>query len=214
MIRKLTTQVADALDHETATHTLSTYIRSVFCEQCGSDPHCADAIESRTELSVAFIRQYVQATPMLLDAVMKGAHDAGVIGELVPVLTAAADYFMQSADFMPEHLGLLGMVDDSYLTHSMLQALSESHQIRTGSSLLPFDLGPANSLMRRMIGEPTATALDAAVREAIGLPNVQVARERLASKVKSLKLAQSQCINAPQTWADDMDIHLGALAGQ
>ncbi len=214
MLRRLTRQVADALDHETATHALSTYIRSVFCEQCGSDPHCADAIESRTELTLAFIRQYVQASPMLLSAVLAAAAQADVEGDLNPVLIAAEDYFLQSVDFIPDHLGLVGMVDDAYLTQSLLQAISDSHRARTGAALLPFDLAPANILMRRLIGEPTATALDAAVREAIGLPDVQIAREHLAAKVKSLRLEMNTWIVPPKSTSDDMDIHLGALAGQ
>lgn len=214
MIRKLKAQVVDALDHEAATHTLATYIRSVFCEQCGSDPHCADAIESRTQLTIGFIREYVQSTPMLLSEVLAAATEAGVYEDLLPVFTVAEDYFLQSVDLIPDHLGLVGMVDDAYLTHSLLQLISDSHRAKTGSTLMPFDLAPANMLMRRLIGEPTATALDAAVREAIGIPEVQVARERLAAKVKSLRLATTADVGVPVTAVDDMDVHLGALAGR
>ncbi|MGE3107158.1 MAG: hypothetical protein AB7G11_07025 [Phycisphaerales bacterium] len=210
MFRELQRQVSDALAHEAATGELAAYAMGVFGDMCGNDPSRGTQIETKTELAVAFIRQYVQATPLLLEAIESAAEAANVKHDLLPVLTAAEDYFLQSVDFIPDHLGLAGVIDDAYLAQSLLQVLSDSHKGCCGEALIPFDLAPANALIRRMIGEPTATSLDAAVQEALGLPDVQTARESLARKVKALRLAGAPAFPALAI-DDDMNLQLGAL---
>ncbi len=210
MFRMLRNQVADAMAHEAATGELSSYVCGLFADMCGNDPSCAAQIENKSALAIGFIQQYVQATPMLLDAVLEASRAQGVESELMPVLIAAEDYFLQSVDFIPDHLGLVGVVDDAYLAQSLLQRLSDAHKAESGEALLPFDLTASNSLIRRMIGEPSATSLDAAVQEALGLPEVQVSREVLASKVGSLRVNGAPAITAVPT-TDGVNLHLGAL---
>jgi hypothetical protein len=92
-----------------------------------------------------------------------------------------------------------------------VQRLCDSHHAKTGVRLMSIDLTPANELMRRMIGEPVATALDATVREIMGLPDVQTARERLQKCVARLKVRMPQPYEGEVTLGDDLDLHIGAL---
>lgn len=210
MFKALRNQVADALAHESATGELTCYVCGVFADMCGNDPACAAKIELNAAQAIGFIRQYVGSTPRLLDAVHDASRAAGVESSLIPVLVAAEDYFLRSVDFIPDHLGLVGVLDDAYLAHSLLQQLSDSHRASTGAPLLPIDLARANALVRHMLGPTATNSLDAAVQEALGLPEVQLARESLAQRIKSLPLAPLELVTSIPD-AAGMNLQLGAL---
>ena len=66
--------------------------------------------------------------------------------------------------------------------------------------------------MRRMIGEPVATALDATVYEILILPDVQTARERMEKSMARLKMRMPQPYETEMISGDDLNLHIGALA--
>lgn len=112
---------------------------------------------------VKFIREYVEHAPALLDQISAAAKKAGILGQVQPLLQAAEAYFFAPMDIIPDHLGLLGLVDDAYLTHSLVQAISNRYQANSGCTLLPSDLTAVNQCIRNLIGEPQASMLDAGV---------------------------------------------------
>ena len=165
-IRKLIRQ-AEAIEKKTA--NLSNAIHQVAAMrgvQLRQDQHAT---------MLKFIQEYIEHAPALLDQIALAANRAHCADEVLPILEAAEQYFLAPLDLIPDHFGLLGLVDDAYLAHSLIQALSDSYRDRTGRSLLPTDLTVANQLIRGLIGEPQATMLDAGVANVLNGPAVQQA---------------------------------------
>jgi uncharacterized membrane protein YkvA (DUF1232 family) len=112
---------------------------------------------------VKFVREYVEHAPALLDQISATTKKAGIFNQVKPILEAAEEYFFAPIDVIPDYLGLLGLIDDAYLTHSLVQAISNIYQTNSGGTLLPLDLTQVNQFIRNLIGEPQASMLDAGV---------------------------------------------------
>ncbi len=214
IVKRLERLITDAFAHEEATHALERMIRGAMIERHGSGARNAELIEKRTDEALGFVRLYVAKSAEVLAGMLDAAGDAGLSNDLLPVFVAADDYLVRSVDFIPDHLGLAGVTDDAYIAQTLVQRLCDGHAARTGARLISLDLTPANELMRRMIGEPIATALDATVREIMGLPAVQLARERLEKSAARLKLRMPDPYAGKVASGDDLDLHIGSLAGR
>lgn len=214
IVKRLERMTTDAFAHEEATHALERMIRGAMIERHGSGARNAELIEKRTDEALGFVRDYVGKSAEVLAGMLEAAGDAGLSDDLMPVFIAADDYLVRAVDFIPEHLGLAGVTDDAYIAQSLAQRLCDAHAARTGTRLMSIDLTPANELMRRMIGEPIATALDATVREILGLRDVHLARERLEKCTARLKLRMPDPYAGKVATGDDLDLHIGSLAGR
>lgn len=117
-----------------------------------------------TELDVQkvinFISEYIEHALALMMLIEDAALNSGVQHDVQPVLDATEDYFLAEDDIIPDHLGLVGLVDDAYLTHKLMQAISDRYRSQSGESLLPLDPQQDNAFVRRLIGEPFVTILD------------------------------------------------------
>jgi hypothetical protein len=69
------------------------------------------------------------------------------------------NYFVTPDDIIPDELGLLGLIDDAYLTHCLIQSVSDQYQAQTGFVLMPSDMTKASQIIRSLIGEPQASLL-------------------------------------------------------
>jgi uncharacterized membrane protein YkvA (DUF1232 family) len=118
--------------------------------------------------TVQFVRKYVEHVPALLEQISAAARAKGVYEQVNPILKVAEDYFIAPLDVIPDYYGLLGLVDDAYLAHSLMQSVSDSYQQKSNCPLLPADMKAANLFVRNLIGEPHASMLDAAVANALG----------------------------------------------
>lgn len=212
--KRLERLVTDALAHEDATHALECTVRGAMLSRHWSGPNSAEHIEERTALVMRFIRLYVTTAPALLSAMYAAGEEEGVSRELEPIFIAVEDYFLHAVDLIPDHLGLIGMTDDAYMVQSMLRRLSDEHGAQAGVPLISIDLAPANELMRRLIGEPLATTLDAIVDRAVGQPDVQIARQQLVRAKTRLRLKVANPYADQLISGDDLDLHLGVLGGR
>jgi len=122
---------------------------------------------------VAFIREYIEHVPVLIEGTMAAAQRAGMVNTVAPVLQIAEQYFFDPHDVIPDHLGLVGLMDDAYFTISLLQAISDTCQQRTGRPLFSIDLKPASSIIRGLIGEPHASQLDMGVQAVFQIQALQ-----------------------------------------
>ncbi len=164
---KIRELIQAAVANEDASHNLSEALRGLArIRGVSLSPPQLAPIEQ-------FVQQYVEHAPAYLDAIAAVAEQAGLIREWQPILSAAEDYFLEPNDLIPDQLGLLGFVDDAYVTHSILQGLSESYRQKTGTALLPLEMNQANAVMRGLIGEPHAGILDNWVRNALHQPTIQ-----------------------------------------
>lgn len=156
-----------------------------------------------------FIQEYVEHAPALLEAIDAAAREAGIAGEVAPIIDAAEQYFLAPFDLIPDHFGLLGLVDDAYVAHSLMQRLSDSYKANTGRTILPSDLTRANQFIRALIGEPQASMLDTAVAGVLGAPQIQ---QSLGSLLGSgFSMAGPDPVWGYATIDEVVDARLGAM---
>jgi hypothetical protein len=159
--------ISEGLDHEERTGA----VRRRLAEK-GLSPE-------RQHEMLGFIKAYVAEAPELMDAAYHGAAAAGIIDTVKPLFDAAFDYWATAIDHIPNHMGLVGITDDAYLSRSLMGHVSDAHLKQFGRPLFSVDLGPANRAMRDVIGEPIATRLDEAVQATISQPHIQALLSRL-----------------------------------
>ena len=164
-------QIRQAVEHEKRTGTLLNLLRQ-YAQSHGARPSAADLAGT-----VTFVGEYVKHALAILQELEAAAQRAGASQEIAPLVSAAEQYFLAPVDLIPDQLGLVGLIDDAYLAHSLVQAASDQHRQRTGVALLPtpMDLTAANQVIRSLIGEPIASQLDAAVAGAVVMPAFQQA---------------------------------------
>lgn len=133
-------------------------------QQTGSRPPPSQQAVVEIE---AIVLRYIQDSPDLLDACADAAVRAGLAPVLGPLLQEATQYFLAPEDFIPDRFGLYGLLDDSYLVHSLLAQVPELYRQETGTPLLPVNLAPANQAVRLIIGNEMGDQLDQAIESAI-----------------------------------------------
>ena len=100
------------------------------------------------------------------------------------IVQMVVSYWEQDEDVIPDHLGIIGILDDAYCSLTTLQAVSDHYRLQTGKHLFPDDLTTANKVMRKIIGDPYVTDLDRFVNNAIKDAGVMQAVKALASADK------------------------------
>jgi len=123
--------------------------------------------------ALAFVRDYIEHVPAIMEAIAAAAPKIGDQAQLQHVLAAAEQYWFATLDFIPDHIGLTGLLDDAYYVLSLMHGISEGYRQRTGSILLSHDIAAANAAMRMVIGEPHASLLDASIATAQQGPALQ-----------------------------------------
>jgi len=117
-----------------------------------------------TELHVKkiidFVTDYIEHAPALMMIIEESAAMSGALPDVQPILDVTEDYFLAPDDIIPDHYGLVGLLDDAYLTHMLMEAISDRYKLQTGKSLLPIDAHETNTFIRRLIGEPFVSILD------------------------------------------------------
>lgn len=169
-IRKI---ISKAVADEKRTRRLAGIMREIAKIQ-GKRPKPADI-----NGAVAFIQDYIEHVPVLLESTAAVAKQKGIAGKLMPILKVAEQYFLNPQDVIPDHLGLVGLMDDAYFALSLIQAISDSYRQATACPLLPLNLIPANRAIRVLIGEPFASQLDLGVAATFALPTIQQGLEQL-----------------------------------
>ncbi len=173
-------QIARAIAHEQFSGSAAQMLRQAAAQHGHRPP------PSEIAGTVGFIRDYIENVPDLLDACAVAANQVGISHYAMPILEAAQQYFVSPLDIIFDHFGLIGLMDDAYFAQRLLQSISDSYRLWTGRPLLPLDLGPANAVIRQLIGEPQASQLDAAIDATLERASVQRAFRGLTSYAKTL----------------------------
>lgn len=151
----------------------------VVAERAGAQP---DELELAHGSS--FIYNYIEQVPYLLTVAWTSARNVGLETEVKHILEMVESYWVEDDDVIPDSLGIVGLLDDAYCSLSSMQALSDLYRTQTGKHLFPDDLTAANKIMRKIIGEPYTTELDAIVSKAVADAHIKEAVELLASPEK------------------------------
>ncbi len=112
---------------------------------------------------VAFVTRYIEHAPVLMMVIADAASQNGTLDDIQPILDATARYFEAEDDVIPDRYGLVGLLDDAYLTHSLMEAISDRYKLHAGRSLLPVEAHGVNTFVRRLIGVPFVEILDTKV---------------------------------------------------
>lgn len=129
--------------------------------------------------TATFLREYIEHVPMLIEVAGEAARQVGVEAEFEALLVGAARYWHEPNDAIPDRAGLFGLLDDAYVFLTLIHAMSLNCQQRMGRQLVQMDLTPANTAVRRLIGEPIASQLDGIVAGILQGPSIQAALNQL-----------------------------------
>jgi hypothetical protein len=160
---------------------------------------------------VAFIRGYVNATADLLDDTIQAAAAAGVTSELDPIMSQIAAYWSDQYDFIPDAEGLIGLVDDAYLSWKTMELVDDLHRQRSGQRLVPQDLSGQNLTMRWLLGEPLASMIDGRITAIVQGDAIQGAVTDLARSPVPLSYPAVDRSYGGCTLDEYVDIQAGAM---
>lgn len=137
--------------------------------------------ELEVEKVIDFVAEYIEHAPALMTIIEEAAATSGAQPDVQPILDATEDYFLAADDVIPDHYGLVGLLDDAYLTHTLMEAISDRFKSQTGQSLLPIEAHEINTFIGRLIGEPFVSILDEHVSITLdGLSGEQNVNQMLA----------------------------------
>ena len=159
-----------------------------------AERHGREARPAQVAEAVGFVRTYVEQVPYMLKVAHTAARNVGLHALMQCILTMVQSYWEQDDDVIPDHLGIIGLLDDAYCSLTSLQAVSDHFQLQTGKYLFPDDLTEANRIMRRIIGEPYATDLDRLVISTMRDARVVETLINLASVEKQVDFANHATI--------------------
>jgi len=140
--------------------------------------------EQELDRGSRFVVGYVEQVPYMLKVAITAAANVGLEEEMQQIVAMVITYWEQDQDIIPDHLGIIGLLDDAYCSLTTLQAVSDHYQLQTGKYLFPDDLTEANRVMRKIIGDPYVADLDRFVNNAIKDAGVMQAMKALASQDK------------------------------
>lgn len=112
--------------------------------------------------------EYAQQVPRVLEQGIAAARQLAFDHEMNQITSELEAYWMIEEDLLPDHLGLVRIMDDAYASMHLLQSLAEYCKNKVGQSFLTQDLILANYFIRQLIGEPAASILEQRVELTIG----------------------------------------------
>jgi hypothetical protein len=127
----------------------------------------------------------------------------------IPSGVANVSNFLSPQDSIPDHYGLLGLLDDAYLAQTMLQQVSDLNLQLAGVPLLMQSLHGPNRFVRLVINEPVASQLDGIVAQTIQSAVMQHQIQELASSGRSLSVDPT---GGPGVWGNDWESEFARMA--
>lgn len=176
-------QIQDAWNEELEHQAFAGLIRNQLAKRAEAT-EAASSPKDRERMTQAIVESWrvqLEQVPDLIDAVADAAAAARVDDAVAPILDAAESYFFDAADLLPDHLGLLGLMDDMYLSLSLLQSVSELYRSSHGHSLIDADLEPSIQSVRALFQGKRLAALDASVHAVLCRPAMHSSLEALSS---------------------------------
>lgn len=138
---------------------------------------------------VEFVTEYIEHAPALMTVIEEAAAANDVLAHVQPILDASEEYFLAPDDIIPDHYGLVGLLDDAYLTHSLMEAISDRHKSESGESLFPKDAHKLNTFIRRLIGAPFVSILDERVATTLNDLTVEQNINRMLGALAQMDLS-------------------------
>ncbi|MDH5228635.1 MAG: YkvA family protein [Gammaproteobacteria bacterium] len=117
--------------------------------------------------AVDLVSTYINQILIVLDRAQQHPHGAGESETIAPLIQIAANYFIEPMDYIPDRIGIYGLLDDAYLCLRMLEAIDHVYVRQCGSHLLPMNLAPMNQSISFFFGSTLRTQLDTEIKHAV-----------------------------------------------
>jgi uncharacterized membrane protein YkvA (DUF1232 family) len=198
---KVRRQIATARAHEAQTGALAeALVRMVQNNPNLTSVQRREALSGLPSFTAALIDQ-IERIPDLFDALLSGSRDTGThYAQIAEQLVVALGcYWAEPDDVLPDHLGMIGVLDDAYCSFASLDRLSKASAMN-GQTLLP-DLAPVAQTFRTLVGEPAASQLDALVENGMRKPE-WTGFLQLISRMVSLMPAASMNSERHPIWGN------------
>jgi len=114
----------------------------------------------------AFLTGYINQVPDIIDALIDIAEASGAFQEIEKLINIAVAYFNCPPEDVRQNQGMLGLIDEAYLSLRLVEETNDRIQARHGFPLLPIDLSIANLVVHSLLGDKFANQLDLAVHYA------------------------------------------------
>src|SRR5262245_37760880 len=131
-------------------------------------------------ITLDVVEGYLHETPDLLDVADDAARTAGLRAVMQPLFEAAFHYWDASDDVSPDRLGLYGLIDDAYLTRTLLEKVAVEVRSRTGRPLFSVDLSTSNRAIRDLLGYELTAELDEKVNAVVHGRQLRTFFDRMA----------------------------------
>jgi uncharacterized membrane protein YkvA (DUF1232 family) len=145
------------------------------------DPAQLDRLES-------ILNELINAVPSIIGRMLQSAHQAAMAHLIQPMLAHAIGYFLRTDDLVSDHLGALGLLDDTYLLHAFLLRINETYRQGTGADLLAEDSTAIVRVLRWVLGAEIAAHLDHAVNQEVRRAVQQPYYQELAKRPHTLSI--------------------------
>ncbi|MFF7707199.1 hypothetical protein [Pseudomonas sp. NPDC007930] len=157
-------QIQRAHQHEQATGQLLTHLEG---QLAGLHPSIRFSENDPKAALARFVSAYIEQVPDLLDAAAQVAAEAGIEGQVKPVLKIAEEYFFTPPRIMDGHQGLDCLLDEAYLAHRLVEEVNDLYIRHFSQPLIPLDTTVANLIAHQLIGESFANQLDEVVHHSV-----------------------------------------------
>ena len=109
-----------------------------------------------------FLVDYIELAPSIIDAATQCARETSVFEHVGPFISVANQFFMKPLSALcHDPNSLLGMLDEAYLAHRLIEEANDQLLERVGYPLIPVELTRSNIIVHGIIGEPYANEPDA-----------------------------------------------------
>ena len=110
------------------------------------------------------VRSYIDCVPAFVEGLAEAAKQSNLLAEVQPVLTTMQSYFSETNDFIPDHNGLLGLLDDAYIVYVFIEELNNDFIMNQGRPLLAIDAAAMSQDIEPLLGEHIRTTIRQQVR--------------------------------------------------
>jgi hypothetical protein len=189
--------IEHARQHEVSHGTLARQLESRM--QCLHPAICLPE-EDALGVLTKFVDGYLEQVPELLEAAHVVACEAGIEGQIVPVLKVAEHFFLSPPEVVEGQEGLAGLLDEAYLAHRLIEEVNDRYIGFIGQPLIPLDTTVANLIAHRLIGEFFANQLDEAVQLAVNGLLGNTLFEQVSLDAYRARVTSPKTIAAWQAW--------------
>ncbi len=188
--------IDNAIIHETKTQLLHRHLQSMVKTL---PSHLSLQQDSELESLEKFAHQYISHVPEFLQALKEAAQVSGIEDHVFPFLKVAEEYFLSPPCLPNNHMGLMALMDESYLAHRLFEEVNDRYIGAVGLPLIPWDMTLANVVAHQLVGEELANQLDERVHLTV---NKMMSAEHKYESVRFKKYVEQEQGNLTTIWQD------------